>query len=124
MRVKNFLFGLLGPILTIPLENGNTTGNCNLINLTGCKTSFTWIIVEVLARQVQFLSDQMRSSNEELQLLRDRLQPQERSTGNLVFHPFYSIQQEIIFQKKFGDIMEEYEIKMSDVTSNAKKGYI
>ena len=66
----------------------------------------------------------MRSSNEELQLLRDRLQQQERSTGNLVFHPFYSIHQEIIFQKKFGDIMEAYKIKMSDVTSNAKKGYI
>ena len=66
----------------------------------------------------------MRSSNEELQLLRDRLRPQERSTGNLVFHPFDSIHQEIIFQKKFGDIMEKYEIKMSDVTSNAKKGYI
>lgn len=66
----------------------------------------------------------MKSSNEELQLLRDRLQPQERSTGNLVFHPFSSLHQEIIFQKKFGDIMESYTIKMSDVTSNAKKGYI
>ena len=68
------------------------------------------ISVEVLARQVQDLSEQVH----QLQV--------ERSGGNyLSFSAFSKIHQETVLQKNpGGNIRQSYTIKMSDVTSAAK----
>ena len=77
--------------------------------------------MEILAQQVQFLSEQMKSSNEELQFLREHQQSQQRGGNNLVFRAFSSIHKETILQKKFGELENEsYSINTCDVTSDAK----
>ena len=76
--------------------------------------------VHDLSEQFQDLSEQMKSTSEELQFLRERQLPQQRSSTNLVFQAFSSLEQETIFQKTMGDIMESYTIKMCDVTTSAK----
>ena len=65
--------------------------------------------VEVLARQVQDLSEQIN----QLQM--------ERSGNYLSFSSFSKIHQETILQKNpGGNIRQSYTIKMSDVSSAAK----
>ena len=56
--------------------------------------------MEILVQQVQYLSEQMKSSNEELQLLREHQQSQQRGGNNLVFRAFSSIHKETILTKK------------------------
>ena len=77
--------------------------------------------MEILARQVQYLSEQIKSSNKELQFLRERQQSQQRGGNNLVFRAFSSIQKETILQKTIEELDNQpYTIKMADVTSEAK----
>ena len=63
-------------ILAFHIENGNSTGTILLKNIE-IKIVLVEILVGILARQVQHLSEQTKSSNEELQFLRERQQLQE-----------------------------------------------
>lgn len=77
--------------------------------------------MEILAQQVQHLSEKIESSNAELQFLRERQLSQDRSGTNLVFRAFSAIHKETILQKSFGELENQsHTIKMSDVTSDAK----